>query len=145
MSTSISYSGVWAVGFSFYHKPHASNLELITYLLRWYEFAGNVLKCFDGFCSVISLSYANNEFNLMYICHIKLERIITRCLGKVGIMLRVNTTNSSTIEACLITDWSFRKTWIKQCNNIMCFSKNLLLLGECDGLQTWKCLFPPLI
>ena len=53
----------------------------------------------------------------------------TSNLAKIGVMLRENTTNSSTIEACLVADPSFRKTGIKQSNNIMCFSRNQLLLG----------------
>ena len=68
-------------------------------------------------------------FNIVNICHSKLERIITRSLGKIGMMLRVNITNSSIIETSMVTDSSFRKTRVKQSNNIMCFSRNQLLLG----------------
>ena len=102
------------MAFSFYHNPHASNIELKTYSLGRDEGVDNVLKCCDGFCSVIDLPHANNVFN---ICHNKLERIITRSLGKVGMMLRVNITDSSTTKACLVTDLSFRKTRIKQSKN----------------------------
>ena len=79
-------------------------------------------------------------FNLIYICHSKLERIITRSLGKIGMMLRVNITNSSTIEACMVTDSSFRKTRIKQSNNMMCFSRNQLLLGRMLWFMNLKML-----
>jgi len=78
------------VAFFFYHKPHPSNLELITYCLERYEGVDNVLECFYGFCSVVNLSHANNVFNIINICHNKLGRTITRSLGKVTIMLRVN-------------------------------------------------------
>jgi hypothetical protein len=63
------------------------------------------------------------------ICYGQHGRIITRSLGKIGMKLRVNTTDSSTIEACLVTDLSFRKTRVKQSNNIKGFSRNQLLLG----------------
>ena len=117
------------MAFSFDHKPHASNLELITYCLRRYGGVYNVLKCFDGFCSVINLPYANNVFNIINICHSKLRRIITRSLGRVIMMMRMNITDNSTTEACLVTDLSFRKTRVKQSNNIKGFSRNQLLLG----------------
>ena len=110
--------------------PHASSIELITYSLGRDEGVDNVLKCFDGFCSVINLPHANNVFNIINICHNKHERIITKSLGKVGMMPRVNITDSSTTEACLVTNLSFRKTRIKQSNNIKGFSRNWLLLGE---------------
>jgi hypothetical protein len=71
------------VAFSFYHKPHASNLELITYCLGRYEGVDNVLKRFDGFCSVINLPHTNNVFNIINICHSKLGRVITRSLERV--------------------------------------------------------------
>ena len=118
------------MAFSIYHKPSASNIELITYSLGRDEGVDNVLKCFDGFCSVINLSYANNVFNVINICHSKLERIITSLIGRVKVILRVNINDSSTTEACLVTDLSFRKTRIKQSNNIKGFSRNWLLLGE---------------
>ena len=76
----------------------------------------------------------------MYICHSKLERIITRSLGKIGIILKVNITNSSTVEACIVTDSSFRKTRIKQNNNIMCSSRNQLLLGRMLSFMNLKML-----
>ena len=117
------------MAFSFDHKPHASNLELITYCLGRDEGVYNVLKCFDGFCSVINLPHANNVFNIINICYGKHGRIITRNLGKVRMMLRVNIPDSSTTEACLITDLSFRKTRVKQSNNIKGFNRNQLLLG----------------
>jgi len=117
------------VAFSFYHKPHPSNLELITYFLGRYEGVDNILKCFCGFCSVIDLPHANNVFNIINICHSKLGRTITRSLGKVKMMLRVNITDSSTTEACLVTDLRFRKTRVKQSNNIKGCSRNQLLLG----------------
>src|SRR6202034_2173914 len=63
------------------------------------------------------------------ICYGKHGRIITRNLGKVRMMLRVNIPDSSTTEACLITDLSFRKTRVKQSNNIKGFNRNQLLLG----------------
>ena len=63
------------------------------------------------------------------ICYNKHERIITRSLGKIGMMLRVNITDSSSTESCLVTDLSIRKTTIKQSNNIKGFSRNQLLLG----------------
>ena len=50
------------MAFSFYQKPHVSNIELITYRLERDEGVDNVLKCFDGFCSVINLPHANNVF-----------------------------------------------------------------------------------
>ena len=117
------------MAFSFYHKPHASNIELITYSLGAGEGAVNVLKCFDGFCSVINLPHANNVFNVINTCHNILERIITSTIGRVKVMLRVNITDSSTTEVCLVTDLSFRKTRIKQSNNIKDFNRNWLLLG----------------
>jgi hypothetical protein len=112
-----------------YHKPHASNLELIMYCLGRHEGVDNVLKCYNGFCSVINLPYANNVFNIINICYCKHGRIITRSLGKVTMMLRVNITDSSITEDCLVTDLSFRKTRVKQSNSIKCFSRNQLLLG----------------
>jgi hypothetical protein len=117
------------VAFPFYYKPHTLNIELITYSLGRDEDVDNVLKCFEGFCSVINLPHANNVFNLINICHSKLERIITSIIGRVKVMLRVNITDSSTTEACLVTDLRFRKTRIKQSNNIKGFSRNQLLLG----------------
>ena len=57
------------MAFSFYHKPHTSNLELITYFLERYKGVDNVLECFCGFCSVINLPHANNVFNIINICH----------------------------------------------------------------------------
>ena len=117
------------MAFSFYHKPHPSNLELITYCLGRYEDVDNILKCFCGFCSVINLPHANNVFNIINICHNKLGRTITRSLGKVKMMLRVNITDSSTTEACLVTDLSFKNTRVKQSNNIKGCSRNQLLLG----------------
>ena len=105
------------MAFSFYHKPHTSNIELVTYSLGRYEGVDNVLKCFDGFCNVINLPHANNVFNSINICHSKLERIITSIIGSVKVMLRVNIADSSTTEACLVTDLSFRKTRIKQSKN----------------------------
>ena len=117
------------MAFPFYHKPHASKIELITYSLGRDEVVDNVLKCFDGFCSVINLPHTNNVFNIINICHSKLKRIITSIMGRVKVMLRVNITDSSITKACLITDLSFRKTRIKQSNNIKGFSKNQLLLG----------------
>ena len=90
--------------FSFDHKPHASNLELITYCLGRDEGVYDVLKCFDGFCHVINLPHGNNVFNIINICHSKLRRMITRSLGKVRIMLRVNITHISTTEAILAAD-----------------------------------------
>ena len=117
------------MAFSFYYKPHASNTKLITYSLGRDEGVDNVLKCFDGFCSVINIPHANNVFNIINICHSKLERIITSIIGSVKVMLRVNITDSSTTEACLVTDSSFRKTRIKQSNNIKGFSRNWPLLG----------------
>jgi hypothetical protein len=119
------------VALSFYHKPHASNLELITYCLGRYEGVDNVLKCFYGFCSVINLPHANNVFNIINICHNKLGRVITKSLERVTMKLRVNITDSSTAEACLVTHLSFRKTGVKQSNNIKGFSRNQLLL---DGM-----------
>ena len=115
------------MAFSIYHKPHASNTDLIRNSLGRDEGVDNVLKCFDGFCSIINLPHANNVFTLINICHSKLERIITNIIGKVKVMLRVNIADSSTTEACLVTDLSFRKTRI---NNIKGFSRNWLLLGE---------------
>jgi hypothetical protein len=44
-------------------------------------------------------------------------------------MIRVNITDNNTTEACLVTDLSFRKTRVKQSNNIKGFSRNQLLLG----------------
>jgi hypothetical protein len=44
-------------------------------------------------------------------------------------MLRVDITDISTTEACLVTDLSFRKTRVKQYKNIKGFSRNQLLLG----------------
>ena len=117
------------MAFSFYHKPHPYNLDLITYCLGRYEDVDNVLECFYGFFSVINLPHANNVFNIINICHGKLERTITRSLGRVIMMLRVNITDSSTTEACLVTDLSFRKTRVKQSNNIKGCSRNQLLLG----------------
>ena len=117
------------MAFSFYHKPHVSNIELIAYSLGRGEGVDNVLKCFYGFCSVIHLPYANNVFNVINICHSKLERIITSIIGRVKVMLRVNITDSSTTEACLVIDLGFRKTKIKQSNNIKGFHRNQLLLG----------------
>ena len=117
------------MAFSFYHKPHPSNLELITYFLGRYEGVDNILKCFCGFCSVIDLPHANNVFNIINICHSKLGRTITRSLGKIKMMLRVNITDSSTTETCLVTDLSVRKTRVKQSNNIKGFSRNQPLLG----------------
>ena len=101
------------MAFSFYHKPHASNLELITYCLGRYKGVNNVLKCFDGVCSVINLPHANNVFNIINICHSKLGRVITRSLERVAMKLRVNIPDSSTTKACLVTDLSFRKTRVK--------------------------------
>ena len=63
------------------------------------------------------------------ICYGKHERIITRSLGKVRMMLRVIINDSSTTETCLVTDLSFRKTRVKQSNNIKGFSRNQPLLG----------------
>ena len=120
---------VWGVGFYFYHKPHASNHELITYCFGREEGVGNVPKCFDGFCSVVNLFYANNLFNIINICYRKHGRIITRSLGKVRIMLRVNIAGSTTAEACLVTYLKFRNIRVKQCNNIKGFGRNWLLLG----------------
>ena len=117
------------MAFSFFQKPRISNIELITYRLGRDEGVDNVLKCFDGFCSVINLPHANNVFNIINICHSKLERIITSIIGRVKVMLRVNITDSSTTEACLVTDLNFRKTRIKQSNNIKGFHRNQLLLG----------------
>ena len=71
------------MAFSFYHKPHAFNIELITYSLGRDGGVDSVLKCFDGFWSVINLPHANNVFNIINICHSKLERIITRILGRL--------------------------------------------------------------
>ena len=117
------------MAFPFDHKPHASDLELIRYYLGRYKGVDDVLKCSDGFCSVINLPHANNVFSITNICHSKLGRIITRSPGRVTIMLRVNITGSSTTEACLVTDLSFRKTRVKQSNNINGFNRNQLLLG----------------
>ena len=119
----------WVIGFSFYHKPHASNCGQITYCFGREDGAGNVLKCFYGFCSVVNLFYANNVFNIINICHGKHGRIITRTLGKVRMLLRVNIADSTTTKACLVTDLRFRKIRIKQCNNIKGFGRNQLLLG----------------
>ena len=55
-------------------------------------------------------------------------------------MLRVNITNSSIIETSMVTDSSFRKTRIKQSNNIMCFSRNQLLLGRMLWFMNLKML-----
>ena len=77
------------------------------------EAVDNVLECFDGFYGVINLSHANNVFNIINICHSKLERIVTSIIGRVKVMLRVNITDSSITEACLVTDLSVRKTRIK--------------------------------
>ena len=63
------------------------------------------------------------------ICCGKHGRIITRSLGRVIMMLRVNIPDSSTTETWLVTDLSFRKTRVKQSNNIKGFSRNQLLLG----------------
>jgi hypothetical protein len=115
------------VAFSFYHKPHTSNLKLIPYCLGRYEGVDNVLKCSDGFCSVINPPHANNVFNIINICSRKLGRIITRSIGRITMMLRVNISDSSTTEACLVTDLSFRKTGVKQSNSIKGFSRNWLL------------------
>jgi hypothetical protein len=41
----------------------------------------------------------------------------------------VNMTDSSTTAAHLVTDLHFRKTRVKQSNNIKGFSRNQLLLG----------------
>ena len=119
----------WVIGFSFYHKPHASNCGQITYCFGREDGAGNVLKCFYGFCSVVNLFYANNVFNIINICHGKHGRIITRTLGKVRMLLRVNIADSTTTKACLVTDLRFRKIRTKQCNNIKGFGRNQLLLG----------------
>ena len=81
------------------------------------------------FHSHLELSHANNVFNVINTCHSKLERIITSIIGRVEVMLRVNITDSSTTEACLVTGSSFRKTRIKQSNNIKGFSRNWPLLG----------------
>ena len=86
---------------------------------RWRPFHGH-----------LELLQTNDMFNIVNICYSKHGRIITRSLGKVGMMLRVNITDSSTTEACLVTDLNFRKTRIKQSNNIKGFSRNWLLLGE---------------
>ena len=115
------------MAFSFFHKPHASNIDLITNSLGRDEGVDNVLKCFDGFCSVINLPHANNIFELINICNSKLERIITSIIVRVKVMLRVNIADSSTTESCLVTDLSFRKTRIKQSNNIKGVSRNQLL------------------
>ena len=117
------------MAFSFHHKPHTSNLELITYCLERDESVDNVLKCFNGLYNVINLPHTNNVFNIINICHSKLGRIITRSIGRVTMMLRVDITDNSTTEACLVTDLSFRKTRVKQNNNIKGFSRNQLLLG----------------
>ena len=117
------------MAFCFYHKPHASNIDLTTYSLGRGEGVDNVLKCFDSFCSVINLPHANNVFNVINICHSKLERIITSIIGRVKVALKVNITDSSATEACLVTDLSIRKTRIKQSNNIKGFGRNQLLLG----------------
>jgi hypothetical protein len=69
---------------------------------RWRPFHGH-----------LELSHTNDMFNIVNICYSKHERIITRSLGKLGIMLRMNITDSSTTEACLVTDLRFRKTRIK--------------------------------
>ena len=55
-------------------------------------------------------------------------------------MLRVNITNSSIIEASMVTDSSFRKTRIKQSNNTMCFNRNQLLLGRMLWFMNLKML-----
>jgi hypothetical protein len=120
--------------FSFYHKPHASNFELITYCLRRYEGVDNVLKCFDGFCSVINLFHTNNVFNIINICYRKLRRIITRSIGRVKMMLRVSITDSSTTEACLVIYLSCKKTRVKQSNNIRVLAEISFCLVKCDGL-----------
>ena len=86
---------------------------------RWRPFHGH-----------LELSHTNNVFNVINICHSKLERITTSIIGRVEVMLRVNITDRSTTEAHLVTDPSFRKTRIKQSNNIKGFSRNWLLLGE---------------
>ena len=107
------------MAFSFYHKPHTSDIELITYRLGRDEGVDNVLKCFDGFCSVINLPHANNVFNIINIC----------IIGRVKVILRVKITDSSSTESCLVTDLSIKKTRIKQSNNIKGFGRNQLLLG----------------
>ena len=117
------------MAFSFYHKSHTSDIELITYRLERDEGVDNVLECFDGFCSVTNLLHANNVFNIINICHNKLERIITSTIGRVKVILRVNITDSSSTGSCLVTDLSIRKTTIKQSNNIKGFKGNQLLLG----------------
>jgi hypothetical protein len=43
--------------------------------------------------------------------------------------LRVNIADNNTTEACLVTDLNFRKTRVKQSNNINGFNRNQLLLG----------------
>src|SRR6202034_2956011 len=103
--------------FSFDHKHHASDLELITYWWRRDEGICNVLKCFDGFYSVINLPHANNVFYIINMCHSKLRGIITRSLGRVRLILRVNITDSSTVKTCLVTGLSFKKTRVKQSND----------------------------
>ena len=80
---------------------------------RWRPFHGH-----------LELSHTNDLFNIVNICYSKHERIITRSLGKVGMILRVNITDSSITEACLVTNLSVRKTRIKQSNNIKSFSRN---------------------
>ena len=87
---------------------------------------GGIWRPFHGH---LRLLHTNSVFNIVNICYSKHERIITRILGKVGMMLRVNVTDSSTTEACLVTDLSFRKTRIKQSNNIKGFNRTQLLLG----------------
>ena len=116
-------------------------LKLITYCLGRDEGVYNVLKCFDGFCGVINLPHTDNIFNVINICHSKHRRIITGSLGKVKMMLRVKITDSSTTETCLVTYLSFRKTRVKQSNNIKGFSRNWLLLG---GMR-WLSKIPPTI
>ena len=68
-------------------------------------------------------------FNIVNIYYEKHGRIITRSLGNIRIMLRVNIADSTTTEACLVTDLRFRNIRVKQCNNIKGFGRNQLLLG----------------
>ena len=92
---------------------------------------GGRWRPFDGH---LELSHTNDMFNIVNNCYSKHERIITRSLGKVGMMLRVNIADSITTEVCLVTDLSFRKTRIKQNNNIKGLAEIGFCLVECDGL-----------
>jgi hypothetical protein len=90
---------------------------------------------------VYFLPYMNNVPGIVNTDHSKLCRITTRSLGKVGAMLRENTTNSSTAKACLVTYLSSRQTRVKQSNDMKGLRRSQLLH---DGLR-WFVRFRMLV